>query len=307
MENNALQEVRQENSGWGREQVEVIKRTVAKDATDDELRMFLHLAGAYGLDPFARDIWFIKDPRDANSRPIIMTSRDGYMKIANRNPNFDGLEADVVYEGDAFRKRPDGGFEHAYNTKARGGIIGAYAVIYRKDRKHPVSIFVPFNDYRKNSPVWRQYPHAMILKVAESQALKRAFSISGMVTAEELGDNAASLLPQGVNNINPPESARPSPFENSVKLIKAKLEAEKGRLWELYLNLCGSPDLAKGEMQKAVGAKPSAEWTEIDVKLLWERYEALKGNPEFAPVLDVESMPFDGASQAADSDVNGGI
>ena len=39
------------------EQIELMKRTVAKGATDDELRMFLHLAHKYDLDPFAKEIW----------------------------------------------------------------------------------------------------------------------------------------------------------------------------------------------------------------------------------------------------------
>ena len=41
-------------------QIELVKRTVAKGATDDELQMFLHLANKYNLDPFAKEIWFIK-------------------------------------------------------------------------------------------------------------------------------------------------------------------------------------------------------------------------------------------------------
>ena len=83
--NNSLalrqaQPVQQQPVSWTREEVNTIKMTVARDATDAELSMFLHLASSYGLDPFAKDIWFIKD---RTGRPIIMTSRDGYLKIAN--------------------------------------------------------------------------------------------------------------------------------------------------------------------------------------------------------------------------------
>ena len=45
---------------WSEEQVALVKRTVAKDATNDELKMFLHLSGKYNLDPFAKEIWFLK-------------------------------------------------------------------------------------------------------------------------------------------------------------------------------------------------------------------------------------------------------
>ena len=42
-------------------------------------------------------------------------------------------------------------------------------------------------DYDRGAGVWQQFPHAMIVKVAEAMALKRAFSISGLVTQEEIG------------------------------------------------------------------------------------------------------------------------
>jgi len=34
-----------------KEQVELVKRTVAKNATDDELKMFLHQCQRMGVDP----------------------------------------------------------------------------------------------------------------------------------------------------------------------------------------------------------------------------------------------------------------
>ena len=69
---------------WTAEQIEIIRRTVAVDASPAELNMFLHLAAKYDLDPLAREIWFIKTGR----RNVIMTSRDGYLKIAHTSPQF---------------------------------------------------------------------------------------------------------------------------------------------------------------------------------------------------------------------------
>ncbi len=169
---------------WNKSQMDLIKRTVASSSTDDEFNMFMYLAKTYQLDPMTKEIWFIKYKKDAV--PIIMTSRDGYLAIANRNPHYQGLISDVVHENDEFEKLQEG-VKHKYSCKDRGKIIGAYALGYRDDRKYPIYIFAHFEEYvKKNSSIWTQYSSAMILKVAEAMMFKRLFSISGLVTKEEI-------------------------------------------------------------------------------------------------------------------------
>lgn len=165
---------------FSQKEIETIKRTVASDANVDELRMFLHIAKTYGLDPFNKEIFFWK----IKGKPTIMTSRDGYLKIADRHQEYNGLVSDVVRENDNFRRKAQS-IDHEYGTN-RGDIIGAYALVYRKDRDYPVYVFAPFKEYFAGNRVWTQYPSAMILKVAESMALKRAFTVSGLVSSEEL-------------------------------------------------------------------------------------------------------------------------
>lgn len=165
---------------FSEEEIETIKNTVASDANTHELNMFLSIAKRYGLDPFNKEIFFWK----YKGKPQIMTSRDGNLQIADRHPQYDGLVSDVVREQDNFRRKSDG-IDHEYGTD-RGEIVGAYALVYRKDRRYPVYVFAPFDEYDAGSRVWKQYPSAMILKVAESMALKRAFTISGLVSREEM-------------------------------------------------------------------------------------------------------------------------
>lgn len=165
-----------------REQIELVKRTVAKGATDDELQMFLYLARKYDLDPFKKEIWFVKRGGDAT----IMTSRDGYLKIAMQDPDYDGLMAGVVREGDHFEfDAANCTVVHRFGAK-RGKIIGAWAIAYHK-RRRPIACFVDFEEYKQDSPTWRKYPSAMIQKVAEVFVLRRQFAISGLVTQEEIG------------------------------------------------------------------------------------------------------------------------
>ena len=209
-------------------QLAVIKNTVAKGASNDELAMFLELASRYQLDPFAREIWCVKM---GGSDLTITTSRDGYLAIANRHPAYDGMEADVVREGDTF-SRSGQGIEHSYGAK-RGAILGAYALVYRSDRTRPAYFFATFSEYNKGTATWKTYPSAMIQKVAEAMALKRAFSISGLVTEEEMDKQA----PAPVATAGPVEQA----------------ETWEARLADLRLRAAAA-DVELGPIMRAVGA-----------------------------------------------------
>lgn len=167
--------------------IELIRKTVVPGATEDEIKTFLYLCQSYNLDPIKKEIYFIK----YGGKSSILTSRDGYLKIANCNENFDGLESDVVYQGDKLVKRADGSLQIEYGESHmlfdKSKLSGAFCNVWRKDRSKAISIFVSIKDYyKKGAPIWEQYVNAMILKVAESMALKRAFAISGLVTREEI-------------------------------------------------------------------------------------------------------------------------
>lgn len=176
------------------EEIELIKNTSAAGATESELKTFLYLSKEYNLDPLKKEIYFIK----YSGKSTILTSRDGYLKIANLNKNFDGLESDVVYQGDKLTKREDGSLHIEYGEAHllfdKSKLTGAFCNIFRKDRKKATAVFVSIRDYyKKGAPIWEQYVNAMILKVAESMALKRAFAISGLVTREEIDNKEFEL------------------------------------------------------------------------------------------------------------------
>jgi phage recombination protein Bet len=170
-----------------KEDQEYIKKLVAYGATDDEFKAFMYLCHSYNLDPLKKEIYFIK----CGSRFTVITSRDGYLKIANLNEHFNGIESEVVYHGDVLTKRDDGsllityGSEHLIFDKSK--LTGAFCNVFRKDREKATTVFVSIKEYyKKDAPIWQQYTNAMILKVAEAMALKRAFAISGLVTKEEI-------------------------------------------------------------------------------------------------------------------------
>ncbi len=66
--------------------IKVITETVARGATPSQLSMFLQVCKRTGLDPFLKEIWYVAE------KGIIMAGRDGYLRVANENPQFDGIE-----------------------------------------------------------------------------------------------------------------------------------------------------------------------------------------------------------------------
>lgn len=168
--------------GYTPGQVETIRNTVAKGANDDQLAMFLHLCQTYQLDPFLKEIFYSSDME------TIMTSRDGYLKIAQRDKNYKGMKSATVHENDEFKMDVvNNKVTHTFGVKDRGEIVGAWAAVYHEKRE-PVLFFAPMKEFRKDTGPWKKYESSMIQKCAESPALKRQFGITGLVTKEEMGE-----------------------------------------------------------------------------------------------------------------------
>ena len=109
-----------------------------------------------------KEIWFVPGVG-------VMAGRDGYLRVANESPQFDGMETRVERD-------------------AKNVPIKATCSVWRKDRSHPITCEAYYNEYKRSGGVWDKYPSAMISKVAEVLALKRSFSINGVVTEEEIGE-----------------------------------------------------------------------------------------------------------------------
>lgn len=152
----------------------LLLNTVAKGATPAEFQMFLEFCRSTGLNPYKREIWFIKTSQGVQ----MMTGINGFLSIANAHPQYDGMQVSIQ-EGDD------------------GKLISATAVVWRKDRKYPSTATVYFNEYFKPSKygngLWEKMPRMMLQKVAKSVALREAFpqELNGMYTVEEMPDEYA--------------------------------------------------------------------------------------------------------------------
>ena len=172
-------------------QIDVIRDTVAKGATDAELMYFLQASAGLGLSPINMEIYFTR----MGGKVTLITGRDGYLKIAQRNPLFRGLYSCEVCEKDKFEVTTttlDGsivqGVKHTFNSLTnRGKVVGAWARA-EMDGQAPVVITATMEEYDKKTTTWKQYPAAMMRKVPEAIVLKRVCGISGMVTAAEIAD-----------------------------------------------------------------------------------------------------------------------
>lgn len=154
-------------------QIDLVRSMVAKDATPQEFNLMLHMARTYGLDPLTKQIWLVKY---GNAPASIFAGRDGFLEIGHRSGNFDGMDTkvDVV--------------EQPIN---RNGIVRpwqyrATCAVYCKDMRHPLTVEVFEEEYTTGRNLWKDKPRTMIAKVSESQALRRAFRISGLYSPEEM-------------------------------------------------------------------------------------------------------------------------
>src|SRR5207247_4849063 len=141
--------------GWTPEEVDLARRTVAPDATEHELELFLRLCMTYGLDPFRKELVLEKrrrrraDGSGYDIVPVFITTRDAYLKVAQRDPAYAGLQSGVVREGDDFEFDVEAcRISHRLGA-TRGKIMGAWAVAKHAQRR-PFLAYGGFSGY--NNP-----------------------------------------------------------------------------------------------------------------------------------------------------------
>lgn len=158
--------------------------------TDQECMMFLALCERRRLDPFMKDVYLIK--YGTGSPATMVVSKDVILRRATRHHDYNGHEVGVVV------MTQDGELKHLKGAIYRRGIdvlVGAWSKVYRKSWETPIYVEVLFDEYAgRNSKTgelnsqWASKPSTMITKVAESQALRKAFidELQGMYVEDEM-------------------------------------------------------------------------------------------------------------------------
>jgi phage recombination protein Bet len=202
-----------------RAQIDLLKRTIAKGATDDELELFLHVCQRTGLDPFAKQIHAIKrSVKDGNKwRDALsfQTGIDGFRLIAQRTRKYQG-QTPQEWCGE------DGEWRQAWLEEAPP--IAARVGVYREDFREPLYAVALYREYvqlvdeyegdRKTgrkvpNKMWANMPANQLSKCAEALALRKGFpqELSGIYTFDEMAQ--ASNGPDDEPG-RPAPSARPA-------------------------------------------------------------------------------------------------
>jgi phage recombination protein Bet len=128
----------------------------------EEFAAFLMVTKEYNLNPILREIYAFPK-KGGGIQPIV--SLDGWAKILNSHPAFDGLE---------------------FVDHVEKGVVTAITCrIHRKDRSHPIEATEYLAECFRGTEPWQKWPRRMLRHKALIQAARYAFGFAGIVDPDE--------------------------------------------------------------------------------------------------------------------------
>lgn len=179
-------------AGEAHDLVVTLKATAFKgNVSDAQMAALLLVSKQYGLNPWVKEIYAFPD---RNNGIVPVVGVDGWSRIINQHPQFDGMD----FEQDA---------------------ESCTCIIYRKDRSHPIKVTEWMAECKRNGVgPWQSHPRRMLRHKAMIQCARLAFGYTGIYDqdeAERISDASAPAAPPK------PESVPDAPQE----LVSAAEEA----------------------------------------------------------------------------------
>lgn len=144
--------------GDGAELIDTLKATAFKGPVSDaQMTALMVVANQYGLNPWTKEIYAFPD-RQNGIVPVVGV--DGWARIINSHPQFDGIE----YEQDA---------------------ESCTCIIYRKDRNHPTRVTEYMDECKRGTGPWQSHPRRMLRHKATIQCARLAFGYAGIFDQDE--------------------------------------------------------------------------------------------------------------------------
>ena len=144
--------------------------------SDQQMMALLVVADQYDLNPFTKEIFAFEDK--GNIIPVV--SVDGWTRIINSHPNYDGIEFKYAEE------------HETRDAKAKSCPIWCEVTIYRKDRTRPTilreyldEVYVPPRGANGYAGPWQSHTKRMLRHKTLIQGARLAFGFAGIYDEDE--------------------------------------------------------------------------------------------------------------------------
>jgi phage recombination protein Bet len=219
-------------------QVDLIRDQIMPGASNDELMLFVQVASSRGLDPFRKHIYAVsrrsKEGNNWIDKWSYQVSIDGLRLIAERSGR---------YEGQTLPQwcGPDGIWREVWLED--GPPAAAKVGVYIKGAREPLYAIALYRTFvqktREGEPTkfWKEMPEHMLAKVAESQALRKAFpeEAGGLYTPEEMDRGGEPVYTDVIDHATGEvvRESRQRQVSATVSQSDEDRKAAKSQLWDL--------------------------------------------------------------------------
>lgn len=144
--------------GDGAGLIETLKATAFKgQVSDAQMTALMVVANQYALNPWTKEIYAFPDK---NNGIVPVVGVDGWSRIINSHPQFDGIE-----------------FEQDEQS--------CTCIIFRKDRNRPIKVTEWMAECKRGTGPWQSHPKRMLRHKAMIQCARLAFGYGGIYDQDE--------------------------------------------------------------------------------------------------------------------------